>query len=77
MGDWQRRSLNLLKPWLMEPGATVIIPFDDRIIFIRLLYGAYFSCRLAEVPQTLDAISWRQFLACNRGIDERWPAGTV
>jgi hypothetical protein len=77
MRDWQRTFLNLLKPWLMEPGATVIIPFDDRVIFVRLLHSAYFSRRLAEVPQTLDAISWLQFLAGDRGIDERWSPGTV
>jgi hypothetical protein len=77
MRDWQPRALNLLKPWLMEPGATIIIPFDDRIIFVRLLHCAYFSRRLAKVPQTLDAISRRQSLACNRGIGERWPPGAV
>jgi len=77
MRDWLRTLLNLLKPWLMEPGATVIIPFDDRVIFVRLLHCACFSRRLAEVPQPLDAISWLQFLACNRGINQRWPAGTV
>ena len=77
MRDWLRTLLNLLKPWLMEPGATIIIPFDDRVIFIRLLHCACFSRRFAEVPHTLDAISWLQFLACNRGINQRWPAGTV
>jgi hypothetical protein len=77
MRDWQRTLLNLLKPWLMEPGATVIIPFDDRVIFVRLFHCAYFSRRLAEVPQTLDAISWLQFLARDRGIDERRSPGTV
>jgi hypothetical protein len=61
----------------MEPGATVIIPFDDRVIFVRLFHSAYFSRRLAEVAQTLDAISWAQLLAGGRGIDERWPPGTV
>jgi hypothetical protein len=42
-----------------------------------LLHCAYFSRRLAKVPQTLDAISRRQSLACNRGIGERWPPGAV
>jgi len=69
--------LNLLKPWLMEPGAAVIIPFDDRVIFVRLLYCACFSRRLAEVPQTFDAIPWPQSLAGSSRIDERWPPGAV
>jgi hypothetical protein len=77
MRDWLRTLLNLLKPGLVEPCATVIIPFDDRVIFVRLFHCAYFSRRLAEVPQTLDAISWLQFLAGNRGIDKRGPPGTV
>jgi hypothetical protein len=77
MRDWQRTFLNLLKPWLMESGATVIIPFDNRVIFVRLLHCAYFSRRLAEVPQTFDAISWLQLLAGGWGVGERRSPGTV
>jgi hypothetical protein len=41
--------LNLLQRWLVDPGTTVIIPFDFRVIFVRPLNGAEFSSRLAEV----------------------------
>ncbi len=41
----------------MDPHTTVVIPFDDCVILVRLLNGAEFSGRRSEVPQTLDAIS--------------------
>jgi hypothetical protein len=41
----------------VESRATVIIPFDDRVIFVSSLNCAQFSGRLSEVAQTLDAIS--------------------
>jgi len=41
----------------MESHATVIIPFDDRVIFICLLNYSEFSSRLSEIAQTLDTIS--------------------
>jgi hypothetical protein len=56
---------------------TVIIPFNDRVIFVRSLNCAEFSSRLSEVAQTLDAISGIQFLAGGSGLGERWPLGTV
>jgi hypothetical protein len=70
-------GLNFLKPGLVESRATVIIPFDDRIIFVGLFNCAEFSSRLSEVAQTLDAISGIQFLVGGRGLGERWPFGTV
>ena len=72
---WGR--LNLLEPGLVESHTTVIIPFDDRVIFVRLLNCAEFSSRLSEVAQTLDAISGIQFLVGSRGVGERWFPGTV
>jgi len=62
---------------LVESHTTVIIPFDDRVIFVRLLNGAEFSSRLSEVAQTLDAISGIQFLAGGGGLGEPWLPGTV
>lgn len=47
----------------MEPSATIIIPFNNRVIFVRLLYCAEFSLRFTEVAQSFDAISWIQLLA--------------
>jgi hypothetical protein len=70
-------GLNFLKPGLVESRATVIIPFDDRVIFVGLFNCAEFSSRLSEVAQTLDAISGIQFLVGGRGLGERWPFGTV
>jgi hypothetical protein len=62
---------------LAESHATVIIPFDDRVIFVRLLNCAEFSSRHSEVAQTLDAISGIQVLVGSRGLGERWLLGTV
>jgi hypothetical protein len=52
-----RSRLDLLKPGLAHSDAKVIIPFDDRVIFVRLLNCPEFSRWLTEVAQTLDPIS--------------------
>jgi hypothetical protein len=70
-------SLNSLQRRLVESYATVIIPFDERVILVRLLNGAEFSSRPSEVAQALDAISGIEWLVSARGIDERWPLGTI
>jgi hypothetical protein len=62
---------------LVESHTTVIIPLDDRVIFVSFLNYAEFSSRLSEVAQTLDAISGIQFLVGGRGLDEAWLLGTV
>ena len=64
--------LNLPERWLVDPHATVIIPFHFGIIFVRSLNRAKCSIRLPEVAQTLDAISRSKFLAGGRGLGERW-----
>jgi hypothetical protein len=64
---WARWRLHLLEPRLVESYATVIIPFDNRVLFVRLLHCAEFSSRLSEVPQPLDTISGIQFLVSGRG----------
>lgn len=51
----------------MKSHTTVIIPFDDRVIFISLLNCVQFSSPLSEVAQTLQAISQFQFLVGGRG----------
>ena len=61
----------------MESHAAVIIPFDDRVIFVSLLNNAEFSSWLSEVTQTLDAISGIQFLVGGGGLGERWLLGAV
>ena len=61
----------------MDSHATVIIPLDDRVVFVSSLNCAEFSSRLSEVAQTLDAISGTQFLAGGSWLRERWPLGTV
>ena len=70
-------GLNLLEPRSAESHTTVVIPFDDCVIFVRLLNCAQFSSRHSEVAQTLDAISWGQFLVGGSGIGECWLPGTV
>src|SRR5207245_936362 len=72
-----RVGLNLLKPRSMESPAPVIIPFDDRIIFVSLLNRAEFSSLLPEVAQSLDAISGIQFLVGGSRVAERWLPGTI
>jgi hypothetical protein len=69
--------LNLLERRLVESHKTIIIPFDDCVIFVSLLNCTEFSSRLSEVAQTLDAISGIQFLVGGRGLGERRPLGTV
>jgi hypothetical protein len=61
----------------VDPHAAVIIPLDDRVIFVSLLNRAEFSIRLSEVAQTLNAISGNQLLVSGGGLGERWSLGTV
>jgi hypothetical protein len=70
-------GLNLLERQLVESHATVIIPLDDRVLFVSSLNCAEFSSWLSEVAQTLDTVSGCQFLASGRGLGERWLLGTV
>jgi hypothetical protein len=62
---------------LPESHTPVIVPFDDRVIFVRLLNCAQFPSRLSEVAQTLDAISGIQVLVVCRWLGETWFLGTV
>jgi hypothetical protein len=70
-------ALNLLQTRLMQSGATVIVPFDDGVLIISPLNGANFSIRLAEVSQTLDAVSRIQFLLGIESRAKRRLLGTV
>jgi hypothetical protein len=62
---------------LLQSVATVIVPFDDRVIVVCLLNGSEFSRRPSEVAQTLDAISGIQFLPAGGGLGERWSSRPV
>src|ERR1700687_454613 len=75
--EFFRGGLNFLEPRLAESHTTVIIPFDDGVIFVRLLHSAEFSSRLSEVAQTFDAISGGQFLVGGSGLGKRWLPGTL
>jgi hypothetical protein len=68
---------DFFEPRLVEPLATVIIPLYKRIVFVGLLNCTEFSIRLSEISQTLDAITGIQFRVGSRGLDERWPLGSV
>jgi len=61
----------------MQSCATVIVPFDDRVIFVSLLDCAEFSSRPSEVAQTLNAISGIQFLVSGRWLSETWLLGAI
>jgi hypothetical protein len=41
----------------MEPGSTIIIPFDQCVLVVCSFDRANFSSRLSEFSQTLDPIS--------------------
>ena len=71
------QRLNLLERRLAESRATVVIPFDDRVLLVGSLNCTEFSSRLSEVAQTFDSISGSQLLAGGRGLGERRPLGTV
>ena len=64
---WLGKGMSFLadffKPRLPDSHTTVVIPFDDRVLFVRLLHCAQLSSRHSEVAQTLDAISGVQFPA--------------
>ena len=61
----------------MDSHSTVIIPLDDRVLFVSSLNCAEFPIRLSEVAQTLDAISGSQFLVRGGRLGERWSLGAV
>jgi len=61
----------------MQSCATVIVPFDDRVIFVSLLDCAEFSGRPSEVAQTLNAISGIEFLVSGRRLGEAWLLGAI
>jgi len=62
---------------LAESLTTVIIPLDERILFISLLNCPELAGRLSEVAQTFNTIPGIQFLAGSGGLGERWSLGTV
>src|ERR1039458_1268830 len=73
----QPDPLNLLEPRLVEYHATVIIPFDEGVVFIGLLNCAKVAGRLSEVAQPPTPISGIELLASGGGRGERWPFGTI
>jgi hypothetical protein len=79
MGSVSRAGagLDFLKRRFVQSLATVIIPFDDRVLVVSSLNCADFSSWLSEGAQPLDPISGSQLLAGRRGLGERWPLGTV
>ena len=70
-------GLNLLERRLAESLATVMIPRDERVLFVCLLDCPQLSGRLSEVAQTLNTISGTQFFAGCCGFGETWSLSTV
>lgn len=70
-------SVHLFERRLVNSNTTVVIPFDDRVIFVHLPNRAKFSSRDSEIAQTFDTISGIQILASRGRFDERWLLGTV
>jgi hypothetical protein len=50
----------------VESRASVVIPLDDRVLFVSSLNCADFSSGLSKVAQTLDPISGTEFLVGGR-----------
>ena len=79
-GNWERAAprdemascLHLLERRLVASYAAIVIPFDDRVIFVNLPNRAEFSSRHSEVAQSLDTISRIQFLVIGTWFDKRW-----
>jgi predicted nucleic acid-binding protein len=69
--------LKLLKPRSSKSHATIIIPLDHGVIFVRSLDRADLSRRFSEVAQTLDAIPGSHFLTRGGRLDEWWSFGTI
>ncbi len=61
----------------MESRTTVVIPFDDRVIFVGSLHCTEFSSRLSEVAQTLNPITRIQLLISGAGRVQRWVLGAI
>jgi hypothetical protein len=57
--------------------AAVVIPFDDRVIFVHLPDRAKFASRYSEVAQPFNAISGTQLFASAGRFDKRWLLGTI
>ena len=72
-----RSLLDFPERRLVESHATVIVPFHDRVFFIRAFHGAEFSRRLSKISQTLDAISRSHLRAGVGGLGEWGPSGPV
>ena len=68
---------DLLEPRLVQSRAMVVIPLYKRVVFVRFLNCSEFPSRLSKISQTLNAITGIQFGVGSRGLDERWPLGTV
>jgi hypothetical protein len=61
----------------VDSDTSVIIPFDESIIFIHLSNRAEFSSRYSEVAQTFDSISGTQISASAGWVDKCRLLGTV
>ena len=72
-----RAAQTLPKPREMEPDATVIIPFDDWVIFVGLLNRAEFSGGLPKSRKPFDPISRIQLLARGTRYGKRRLFGLV
>src|ERR1700723_3199715 len=59
----------------MESHTPVMIPLNERVVFVSLLDCAEFSSRFSEVAKAPDTISGNEFLASSGGLGEGWLLG--
>jgi hypothetical protein len=57
--------------------ATVVIPFHQRVVFVRFLNCPEFPSRLAKISQAHNSISGIQFRVGSERLDERGSLGAV
>ncbi|MGB9198115.1 MAG: hypothetical protein WCB53_14425 [Terriglobales bacterium] len=69
--------LQLLERRLVDCYTTVVIPFDESVIFVHLPNCAKFSSRHSKIAQAFDAISRAQLSASAGRVDKRWLLGAV
>jgi hypothetical protein len=61
----------------MHSRATVVIPFDDRILFVSSFNRAELVRWFSEIAQPLDTITGSQFRVGSRGLSEWWSFRTI
>jgi hypothetical protein len=66
-----------LEPRLVHSGATVVIPLNDRVVFVGAFHGAHLVGWLSKIAQRFDAITGIQVRVGALRLSERRPFGAI